>query len=227
MLLQHNLIHFLIPQQENDEKLIPISYQYHTTLNEPNQNTMTLSPTTADEIKSIIKELKTNKTTGTNSIPTKILKNKKNELAKPLCDLINLVFQISILPGIIQTAKIIPIYRKGDPLECDKHCPILLLSNIGKLIENSSMLGLSQFRFRKRHSTNHALITITDKVRHTMDNNHYMYGVFLDFQKAFDIVNYDILLSKLHCYGLRDTPFELIKSYLTNRKQYTYINDSD
>ena len=125
MLLQHNLIHFLIPQQENDEKLIPISYQYHTTLNEPNQNTMTLSPTTADEIKSIIKELKTNKTTGTNSIPTKILKNKENELAKPLCDLINLVFQISILLGIIQTAKIIPIYRKGDPLECYKHCPLL------------------------------------------------------------------------------------------------------
>ena len=96
---------------------------------------MTLLPTAADEIKSIIKELKTNKTTGTNTIPTKILKNKKSEQAKPLCDLINLVFQISILPGIIQTAKIIPIYRKGDPLEYDKYCPILLLSNIGKLIE--------------------------------------------------------------------------------------------
>ena len=44
-----------------DEKLIPTSYQYQTTLNEPNQNTVTLLPTTEDEIKSKIKELKTNK----------------------------------------------------------------------------------------------------------------------------------------------------------------------
>ena len=81
----------------------------------------------------------------------------------------------------------------------------------------------NQFRFRKRHSTNHALVTITEKIRHTLDNHHYMCGVFLDFQKAFD----DILTSKLHFYGIRDTSFKLIKSYLTNRKQYTYINDSE
>ena len=41
------------------------------------------------------------------------------------------------------------------------------------------------------------------------------WGVFFDFQKAFDTVNHDILLSKQHYYGIRDTPFKLIKSYLT------------
>ena len=171
---------------------------------------MTLSPTTENEIKSIIKELKANKTTGPNSIPTKILKNNKNELSKPLCDLINLVFQSGAFPDILKTAKIIPIYKKGDPLECDNYHPISLLSNIGKLIEKlihvrlniflerNNCLYENQFGFRKRHLSNHALITITEKIRHTLDNNHYMYGVFLDFQKASDTVNNDILLSKLH-----------------------------
>ena len=76
-----------------DGELIPTSYQYQTTLNEPNQNTMTLSPTTEDGIKSIIKELKTNKTVGSDNIPTKILQKNKNELAKLLCNLINFALQ--------------------------------------------------------------------------------------------------------------------------------------
>ena len=46
-------------------------------------------------------------------------------------------------------------------------------------------------------------------------------GGFLHFQKAFDTVNYEILLSKLYI------PLKIIKSYLTNRKQYTYINDAE
>ena len=85
----------------------------------------------------------------------------------------------------------------------------------------------NQFGFRKHHSTNHVLIAITEKIRHTLDNNHYMRGVFLDFQKAFDTVNHDILSSKLHYYGIRDTPVKLIKLDLINGKQYTYINDTE
>ena len=98
-----------------DEKLIPASYQYQTALNEPNQNTMTLLPTTEDEIKSIIKELKANKTTGPNSIPIKILQNNKNELAKPLCDLISLVFQTGTFLDILKTAKNYSNLQKGRP----------------------------------------------------------------------------------------------------------------
>ena len=200
---------------------------------------MNLSPTAEDEIKSIIKELKANETTGPNSIPTKILNNNKNELAKPLCDLINLVLQSGAFPDILKNAKFIQIYKKGDPLECNNYRPISLLSSIAKLIEKLIHVRLAifletnkcfyenQFGFRKRHSSNHTVITITEKIRHTLDNNRYMCGVFLGLQKAFDTVNHDILPSKLHFYGFRNIFFKLIKSYLTNRKQYTYINDTE
>lgn len=56
----------------------------------------------------------------------------------------------------------------------------------------------NQFGFKKQHSINHVLITITEQIRHTFDGNHYVCGVFHGFQKAFDTVNLDILLSKLH-----------------------------
>ena len=88
----------------------------------------------------------------------------------------------------------------------------------------------NQFRFRKKHSINHVLITITEKIRNVLDNNQYACGVFLGFQKAFGTVNKRILLSKLEHYGIsgiRGIPNDFIKSYLTNRKHYAHINDLD
>ena len=142
------------------------------------------------------------------------------------------------IPQQLKTAKIAPVYKKGDPLDCTNYCPISLLSNLGKLIEklihsrmnkfleNHKCFYKNQFGFRKKHSTNHALITITETIRNALDNNQYACGVFLDFQKAFDTVNHKILHSKLECYGIRSIPHDLIKSYLTNRK-HTHINGVD
>ena len=142
-------------------------------------------------------------------------------------------------PQQLKTAKIIPVYKKGDLLDCTNYRPISLLSNLGKLIEklihsrmnkfleNHKCFYKNQFGFRKKHSTNHALITITEKIRNVLDNNQYACGVLLDFQKAFDTVNHRILLSKLEYYGIRGIPHDLIKSYLTNRKHYTHINGVD
>ena len=78
---------------------------------------------------------------------------------------------------------------------------------------------------RPLHSTKHALITVTEQSKTSLDKNSFTCGVFLDFQKAFDTVNHKILLSKLTYYGIRGTPHELFHSYLNNRKQYTHISD--
>ena len=50
---------------------------------------------------------------------------------------------------------------------------------------------------------------------------------YVEFSEAFATVNHRVLLSKLRYYGIRDTPYKPIKSYLTNRKRYTYMNDAE
>ena len=81
-----------------------------------------------------------------------------------------------------------------------------------------------QFGFREKHSTNHALFSITEKIREGLDNNNFACGICIDLQKAFDTVNHDILLQKLNHYGIRGVANTWFKSYLSNRTQFVSIN---
>ena len=81
-----------------------------------------------------------------------------------------------------------------------------------------------QFGFRKNHSVNHALTSLTEDIRSALDDNCFASGVFIHLQKAFDTVDHGILLSKLNHYGIRGKANDWFKSYLTNRKQFVSIN---
>ena len=141
-------------------------------------------------------------------------------------NLINLSFATGVFPSITKIAKIVPLYKKDNKLECNNYRPISLLSNIGKLLEKllhkrlyfflnqSKCLFDSQFGFRSHHSTNHALITIAKHIRSALDKNNFTCRVFLNFQKTFDTMNHGTLLSKLSYYGVRGIAHDLFKSYL-------------
>ena len=81
-----------------------------------------------------------------------------------------------------------------------------------------------QFGFRTGHSTDHALISLTETIKASLDKKRFGCGIFIDLQKAFDTVNHDILLKKLEHYGIRGTALNWFKSYLSNRKQFVSIN---
>ena len=78
--------------------------------------------------------------------------------------------------------------------------------------------------FRYKHSTEHALIALTQEIQDTCDKGALSYEIFLDFQKTLDSVNYHILLSKLEYYGVRNISKNWFSSYLDNRTQYVTIN---
>ena len=65
-----------------------------------------------------------------------------------------------------------------------------------------------QFGFRNNHSTFMALIILIENLLTALDNGNCAVGIFLDFQKAFDTVDHNILLDKLHWYGIRGTVHE-------------------
>ena len=129
-----------------------------------------------------------------------------------------MIFFTGTFPDACKIAKVISLHKKDSNLECNNYRPISLLSNIGKIIEklfherlysflehNKCIYNL-QFGFRPIHSTNHALISITEQIKTSLDKNKFACGVFLDFQKAFDTVNHKNLLSKLSHYGIRGIP---------------------
>ena len=142
--------------------------------------------------------MKTNKASGPNSIPTKILKLFKKEFSKPLINIINLSFNQGIFPNLLKIANVIPIHKKGDKLDCNNYRPISLLSNISKIFENcmhtrltnflriNKLLFSHQFGFRNGYSTNHALTSFPEKIRKALDEDKFACGVFIDLRKIFD-----------------------------------------
>ena len=71
--------------------------------------------------------------------------------------------------------------------------------------EKHNLLYERQFGFRKKHSTNHAILSILEDIKNNLDSNNFVCGVFIDLEKAFDTVNHDILIKKLDFYGIRGT----------------------
>ena len=93
-------------------------------------------------------------------------------------------------------------------------------------LEKHSILYSFQFGFRESHSINHALVSMTDTIKNSLDNRKFGCGIFLDLQEAFDTVNHSILLMKLENYGIRGPALEWFKSYLSDREQYVTVNGS-
>ena len=84
----------------------------------------------------------------------------------------------------------------------------------------------SQYGFRKKHSTESAVLELVDKTIKHMDSGDVPISIFLDLSKAFDTLDHDILLDKLSYYGVKETALSLFKSYLSNRKQYVEYLDT-
>ena len=208
---------------------------YKDYLPEPLPNSIALYLCDEDEIKLIISSINVGKAYGPNSIPNEILHLLKEDITKPLALLFNLSFSTGTFPDLLKISKTIPIFKKGSRLLVSNYRPISLLSNINKILEKlmySRLYGFLtehqmfydlQFGFRAKHSTNHALVDIVEQVRKSLDDKKSVCGIFVDFQKAFDTVNHNILLHKLNTYGVRGPAHDWLRSYLSNRSQFVSI----
>ena len=98
----------------------------------------------------------------------------------------------------------------------------LFLNGLGNFINAKDILNSCRYGFYKAMSTSHAVIELIEEI--STDNKKYAIGVFIDLKKAFETVDHEILIKKLNFYGVRGVGNDLIKSYLTDRKQFVEIN---
>ena len=223
---------------ENLAKKIPSSNKHFSRfLGQPNANTIYFSPTTKYEITDIVTSLSNKQSAGHDDISNFILKSIITSIADPLTHIFNRSILSGIFPKQMKIAKVIPLYKKGDDLDTGNYRPISLLSSLSKILERliftrtikflntHNIFTNSQFGFRQKHSTIHALLNFIDKTAHAIDNHSHLIGIFLDFSKAFDTINHNILLNKLSHYGIRGIALEWYRSYLQHRQQYVSLNN--
>ena len=103
----------------------------------------------------------------------------------------------------------------------------VIYKRIYQFLTENDLIYDRQFGFRSKHSTNHALVSLIEEINSNLDTGQKSVGIFIDLQKAFDTVNHSILCQKLLHYGLRGKIYSLLKSFLSNRKQYVSINGYD
>ena len=206
-------------------------------LGDSNAKSLFLRPCDSSEILLLLGQMNTSKASGPNSIPMKLLKQFSDILVHPLVCIINMPFKEGIFPSLNKIASVCPIFKKGDKMKCENYRPISLLSNMSKIFEkvmytrledflkSSGVLYENQFGFRRQHSTSHALLSIVEQIRSSLDKKIYTCGIFVDLEKAFDTVHHEILLSKLDHYGVRGVPNSWFESYLSNRYQTVTLTE--
>jgi len=211
----------------------PTSY-----IQQVNDSTLFLAPTTESEICSIIKNFKL-ASPGHDDIHAKIVKKTSSPILKLLSYLINASLSQGVFPDELKIAKVIPLYKANDPTHVNNYRPVSVLPVFSKLFERivylrllkfvntSNLFYQYQFGFRENHSTLLALTVLLDKISDSFNNSEIIVGIFLDFKKAFDTIDHNILLQKLSKYGIRGVSLSLISSYLSNRKQYVQFHDSN
>ena len=200
-----------------------------------NERNMFIYPATNEEIIKIIKGLK--KEGGLDDISRRFLKLVSSKIAPHLSNLFNKCIQTGLYPTEFKTAKVTPVYKKGQRDSVPNYRPISVLNNLSKIFETLiynriksffhtyDLLSKKQFGFREGSNTELATLHVINKIMPSIQNKKFAICVFLDYRACFDTICRNILFSKLERYGVRGLPLDLIKSYFHGRKQYVCIKD--
>jgi hypothetical protein len=150
--------------------------------------------------------------------------------------LINCCILQSYFPKNWKFANVIPLPKKNNPTEFGHLRSISLLPVLSKVLEkvmeqqislyvqNKNILPIKQSGFRKGHSCTSALADVTDDIVSGQDRGEATVLVLLDYTKAFDMLQHDILIAILHYVGFHQAASNFISSFLSNRKQRVVID---
>ena len=113
----------------------------------------------------------------------------------------------------IKLARVVPVYKGNNKQTISNYRPMstltffseviesIMYNTIAKFLETKATIHDCQFGFRTNHSTQHAIITLVDKITKSVDSGDIVINLFVDLRKTIDTVSHSILVKKLHIYG--------------------------
>ena len=102
----------------------------------------------------------------------------------------------------------------------------IVFDRLYKFLNKFNLLNNCQFGFRKFHNTSHALSAMTNFIYEKLNKKHNVVGLFIDLQKAFDVIDHDILIKKIEHLGIKGSFLSWLKSFLTDRYQYVELQNN-
>ncbi|XP_065667552.1 uncharacterized protein LOC136087866 [Hydra vulgaris] len=187
---------------------------------------------TEEELLCAVSSIKPQKSIGVDNISGNIIINSIKLITIPLLCIFNLSLKEGVFPEKIKIARVVPIFKSGNPSDVTNYRPISVLTCISKVLERimynrlysfliqNNILYNKQFGFKSGHSTDHAILHLVHDIFKGFNEKKYTLGGVIDLSKAFDTVDQLILLFKLEFYGIKNSNLAWFKSYLSNRKQY-------
>jgi hypothetical protein len=180
------------------------------------------------------------KTCDLDPMPTNLLKLALTELAPIIRHIVNTSLQSGVFPEELKKALVIPRIKKStlDPAQCASYRPVSNLSYLSKVLERAAaeqlaehlesqhLLEPMQSAYRRKFSTETALVKIHDDVCRALGERKVVLLVMLDLSAAFDTVNHALLLSILESLKVTDVALEWFRSYLSDRHQVVCIQGS-
>ena len=172
---------------------------------------------------------------GADGMCVRFVKMCMPSLCHIITHIVNTSFRYDHVPRPWKLTIVHPIQKSPKSTETSNYRPISILPTIAKITErvvyeqlfyyftSHHLFSPSQHGFRPNHSTDTALLTVTDRVFTAMDRSHVTLICLLDLSKCFDVIPHDRLLCKLRLYGV---DVEWFESYLTDHYQQVRIQTS-
>ena len=180
--------------------------------------------------------MKENKSLGVDGISYKILKETVEQISAPLAHVFNMSLQEGIEPFEWKVANIIPLFKKGSRNKSENYRPVSLTSVICKLLETIirdhmmdflikyKLINPSQHGFLKAKSCLTNLLCFLEEITKWVDDGSPVDVIYLDFQKAFDKVPHERLISMLKSHGMGKSLINWIEQWLTDRRQRVVVD---
>ena len=201
-------------------------------------NSFTIPLMSRDDVTRFLHTLDTHKGKGHDGLSASFLKAVSSSITDALLDIVNTSILSGIFPSRWKESSVKPLHKGGAKNMVNNYRPISILCVASKLLErhvyknlynyitDNDILCINQSGFRKKHSCHSCLTNILEYWYCSINNGNVVGSVELDFSKAFDVLDHQILLSKLKYYGCDHLCIKWFKSYLENRFQHVKLGNN-